>query len=498
MINKRYKGREDNILRITVSEIVDVTGGVILGEKTEDKLNKFVIHVSSNSREIEKNSLFVAIKGERTDGNKYVTSAFDNGASVSLVSEDMDEETLEKGVCIKTDDTLRAIQKLAGWYRKKYQIPVIGVTGSVGKTTTKEMIAAALGAGKKVLKTRGNLNSQLGVALMMFELTDEYDIGVIEMGMSEPGEMHRLTEMAGPCAAVITNIGVSHIGQLGSRENIRKEKIDIVRGFRKSGILLIPSNDEMLNAPDAFDRENVSREADVILDDSQIIYYGEDEKCLIKAENIHNEDKGVSFDVDIPGKGKHRVSLAVLGVHNVYNALAALAFADIFGVDIKAAIKGIEEYRPVAMRGEFFEKNGFTIIDDTYNASPDSMKSGLSVLWDKKCDGKRYAVLADILELGQESERLHREIGRYIAKNNEGTIKTDVLITVGREAAYIAKEAIKGSAEIKDGAFVVRSFEDRADALDFLKSNIKAGDLVLCKGSRGMQMDKIVKGVLDD
>lgn len=159
MINKRYKGREDNILRITVSEIVDVTGGVILGEKTEDKLNKFVTHVSSNSREIEKNSLFVAIKGERTDGNKYVASAFDNGASVSLVSEDMDEETLEKGVCIKTDDTLRAIQKLAGWYRKKYQIPVIGVTGSVGKTTTKEMIAAALGAGKKSLKQGGILTA---------------------------------------------------------------------------------------------------------------------------------------------------------------------------------------------------------------------------------------------------------------------------------------------------------------------------------------------------
>lgn len=477
-------------MKIGIQDIVKVSGGIVLNGCSTDEC--YITHVTANSGEVEKGSLFLAIEGERTDGHKYVKDAFDKGAVAAFVVKDIDFNNIpEDRVCIKVSDTIAAIQKVAAWYRSKFSIPVVAVTGSVGKTTTKEMIAGALGAGKNVLKTEGNMNSQLGVALMMFRLTEDYDIAVIEMGMSEPDEMHRLSEIAKPEVAVVTNIGVSHIGQLGSREHIRMEKLDIVRGFDKPGKLFIPSSDELLNREDAFLQESLTKEAYEKMKNMEIIYFGQDSKCAYKAKDICNEEKGVSFTIEMPGKSERRVNLSVLGLHNVYNALVAVAIADSFGVDAESAIKIINEYKPMAMRGQIINKNGITIIDDTYNASPDSMKSGLSVLRDTKCAGKRWAVLADILELGKESAALHAGIGEYIANNNAKEHIADELVTVGKEAANIANKA-------KECGVSCNSFENRDDAVSFIKSGMSQGDVIFVKGSRGMKMDKVVEELLND
>lgn len=483
-------------MRISIEDIIKNTGGkLIYGTESIDKAEEiYATSISSNSREIKEGGIFLAIPGEKVDGHKFVMGAYENGAYIAIVSKDIGKEAVPDGrFCVLVKDSIKAVQKLATWYRKQFDLPVVAVSGSVGKTTTKEMIAAALEAGKNVLKTEGNMNSQLGVALMMFRLEKEHDIAVIEMGISEPDEMNRLSYIAMPEAAVVTNIGVSHIGQLKTRENIRKEKLDIVRGFAGKGALFIPSSDEYLNRADAFSKEALSEEAYTIISNSDIIKYGETDECAYRATDIHNEDEGVAFTVTLPDNETKAVHLSVLGIHNVYNALAAIAIADRYKVDLDAAISNIEKYKPLAMRGQIFEHGGITIIDDTYNASPDSMKSGLSVLWDKKCTGRRIALLADILELGEDSERLHREIGKYIAEQcNEGKV-TDILFTAGKEASYIAEEA-KHSIE-KNDCMVIESYETRDELLDNLMQIIKPGDMIMIKGSRGMHMDKICEAL---
>lgn len=488
---------------ISMEDVIKYTGGeLICGRLPENSEKAGITSVGSDSLKIAEGGLFVAIEGERVDGHGYVGSAFENGAVAALVSKYIPETEVPDGkFCIRTDDTVSALQRLAAWYRRKFDIPVVAVSGSVGKTTTKEMIAAALSSGMNVLKTEGNMNSQLGVALMMFRLTKEHDIAVIEMGISEPDEMHRLSEIAAPDIAVVTNIGVSHIGQLGSRENIRREKLDIVRGFRKrDGIILIPSNDGMLSSPDAITKDSLSKEAYEVMKGLTVVRYGEEDGCPYRAVNIHNVNDTTVYDIKLADGKTERIELSVLGMHNVYNSLAAVAAADYYGLDIRRAAQKIKEYKPIAMRGQIFENAGITIIDDTYNASPDSMKSGLSVLWEKQCTGRKIVVLADILELGAMSEQIHRSIGAYIAERYNGGVKTDMLFTVGKEAAFIAKEAAGGirkdnyNQTAKDG-IIIKSFDGRDELTDYITGILKPGDMVMVKGSRGMHMDKLCEAL---
>lgn len=475
--------------QISIRDIIENTGGTLYYGVEDNIDNVNVSSVSSNSREITKGALFIPIIGEKVNAHKFIGSAFEQGAAASLISEDIDTGSLgENEYCIMVDDTLRAIQRLAAWYRRKYDIPVIGVTGSVGKTTTKEMISTALAAGRRVLKTIGNRNSQLGVALMMFEMNSDYDIAVIEMGISEPGEMSYLTEIAAPETAFVTNIGVSHIAMLGSRENIRREKLDIVKGFRKKGTLYVCGNDVLLS--EAADSIAAKKAADIFSEDackkmemSEVYTYGSIDGCDYRAENITASSEGTSFHYD-----GIEVRLCIAGVHNVHNAMAALAAAKQYGVDIEAAARALEEYRPLSMRGEITEHNGITIIDDTYNASPDSMRSAMQVLWSRDCTGRKYAVLADALELGEVSEELHREVGRYIAGEHKKGNTTDCLVTVGEAASYIAEEVKNSANDIK-----VMSYDNRQDAADYLTGNLKKGDTVILKGSRGMKIDEIVE-----
>ncbi len=485
---------------ITIEQIVSVTGGILLAGAKEAKIEQITI----DSREDAVNGLFVPIVGEKTDGHKYVAGAAEHGATALFMQESSSfkEEILalaaeKKLSVISVKDTVRALQDVAGWYRNQYKVPVVGITGSVGKTTTKEMIFAALETEKRVLKTIGNKNSQIGLAQMMFYLEESFDIAVIEMGMSEVGEMKNLARVARPECAVMTNIGVAHIAQLGSRENIRKEKLNIVNEFVQESCLIVNGNDPLLNETATQITQNAvtidcDKETKLVLENKEAsessisaVTYGIGEGFDYSAGNIRATASGVRFDVTVKKTQKsYPVQLKVYGNHNVMNALAAIAVAERYGIAPECAIPGLSVYEPIAMRGQIKKKDGITWIDDTYNASPDSMRSGVQVLLSLESK-RRIAVLADVLELGEQSEQLHREVGTYIATTVEQRV--DCLVTVGPNSAFIADEAGK------HGMQEIHSFSTNVDAEEFLKTYLCSGDTVLVKGSRGMRTEEILQ-----
>lgn len=480
---------------VTIRQIINATGGELLEGSFSVCIEQFTI----DSREDAVNGLFVPVIGEKTDGHKYVSGALEHGAvAVFMQAESEYKEnilSLAKGkgaTVIAVKDTVKALQDVAAWYRSCFTIPVVGITGSVGKTTTKEMISAALETEKKVLKTIGNKNSQIGLPQMMFYFDDCFDIAVIEMGMSEVGEMKNLAYVAKPECAVMTNIGVAHIAQLGSKENIRKEKLSIVNEFCKDSVLFVNGNDTLLNetATEITQKQitiDCNKETKEVLRQIKAVTYGIGAEFDYSASEIVAGTSGVSFKLTVKKTGEElTVRLKVYGNHNVMNALAAVAVADHYGISPKTAIEGLQCYEPIAMRGQIKEKEGIIWIDDTYNASPDSMKSGVQVLLSLKAE-RRIAVLADVLELGERSEELHREVGAYIATLCEGDRKTDCLVTVGRNGAFIADEAKK------NGMNEVYSFADNLAASEYLNTCLKPGDAVLVKGSRGMKTEEILQ-----
>lgn len=490
------------MIPVSVEQIVRATCGELLAGNN----NQITENVTIDSREQKKNALFVPIIGEKTDGHRYVSGALKNGAGTLFMQRDSSykEEILslaeEAGATvIAVENTVDALQQFAAWYRKQFLIPVVGITGSVGKTTTKEMIAAALETEKKVLKTIGNKNSQIGLPLMMFYLDPTYDIAVIEMGMSEVGEMKNLSFVARPECAVMTNIGVAHIAQLGSKENIRKEKLNIVNQFQKDSVLFVNGNDKLLHeTATEITQKAIKIDCDEatqqVLQSTSAITFGIGEGFDVAAENLVTEDTGTRFVAVIKEAGKEKrvpVQLKVFGNHNVMNALAAIAVAMRFGITPERAAEGLAQYEPIAMRGQIKKHKNITWIDDTYNASPDSMKSGTQVLL--SLEGKRHiAVLADVLELGETSETLHREVGAYLATLKEQNRNVQILVTVGQQAEFIAKEAKKC------GMLQVHSFSTNVEAISFLKETLLDGDVILVKGSRGMHTEEILNAFLTE
>lgn len=490
------------MIPVKVEQLVAAVGGKLLTGSG----NRLIKDVIIDSREKAEDSLFVPIIGEKTDGHKYVAGALASGAKTLFMQKESayKEEILslakDAGACVvAVEDTVSALQNFAAWYRNQFELPVVGITGSVGKTTTKEMISAALETEKKVLKTIGNKNSQIGLPLMMFYLDDSYDIAIIEMGMSEVGEMKNLTAVARPECAVMTNIGVAHIAQLGSKENIRKEKLNIINEFDKKSVLFVNGNDTLLNnIATEITQKSITMDCDeasrAVLKDTKALTYGIStaEEFDISAVDLVTGGSGIGFTAVINAEGtiqKVQVQLKVYGNHNVMNALAAIAVAMHYGISPEKAAEGLAEYEPIAMRGQIKTVNGITWIDDTYNASPDSMKSGAQVML--SLEGKRHiAVFADVLELGEASEQLHREVGAYLAKLTEQGRTTDILVTVGTQAAFIADEAKK------QGIKQAVSFASNAEATEFLKQTLTAGDVVLVKGSRGMHTEEIVKAFI--
>lgn len=452
-------------MKMTVDEIVDACGGELLCGSP----NTMITAVSTDSRKITPGTLFVPIKGEKTDAHAFISATFAAGAVAVLTQEH--SEMSDSHAWIKVSSTERALQQIAAVYRKRFRIPLVGVTGSVGKTTTKEMIALALSAGLHVMKTEGNFNSQIGLPLTMFRLDSAHQAAVIEMGMSDFGEMGRLVQIAAPDYAVMTNIGISHIQQLKTQQNILNEKLHIIDRFHQKSILFLNGDDELLAGLRG--KLNV-----------KMIYFGTQPWCDFRAEKIIADAGSTRFTLYAPGRTRE-VRLPVLGVHNVTNALAGLAVAQTLGVPLDRAIDKLADYRPLAMRQQIHSVNEITIIDDSYNASPDSMQSSVDVL----CSfhgGKRIAVLADMLELGEFSSKAHFNVGVYAARAG-----VDCLMTVGEQAGAIAKGAQSVNPDM-----ICHVFENNEQAIHELKSTLTGGDAVLIKGSRGMKTDQIVKALL--
>lgn len=447
---------------LSVKEIVDVTGGKLLS----GDINSTISGISTDSRTIKEGELFIPLKGENFDGEMFVENALKIG-SASLTESLNNGGKFDKPI-IFVDDTKEALHKIAKYYREKFQIPFIAVTGSSGKTTTKDMIYDVLSMKYNVLKTEGNFNNEVGLPLTIFRINKEHDIAVVEMGMSGFGEIRRLKSIAEPNIAVYTNIGVAHIEKLGSRENILKAKSELVEDFKEGSTVILNADDDML-----IKLMNKSG--------PQYITYGIDNGD-VKAFDIVCKEESVKYKVTIDGYMMD-VELNVPGKHNIYNSLAAICIGIKFDVNKEDIRKALAQFKPSAMRLNILDAGGIKIINDVYNANPESMRAALSVLKEYK-DRRKIAVLGNMLELGDHSVLAHEEVGKYVKDGN-----IDVLITVGEFASKIAEGAIKNGMDAKD----VMICKNNVEACEKIKNIKRNNDVFLIKGSRGMKMEEIVK-----
>ncbi len=441
---------------LKLSEIAAALGGTF---NIDTEINNICI----DTRKITKGCLFICIKGERFDAHQFANEALELGANAVMIHSDIDVD----GAFVKVEDTSKALLELGGYYRSKFDIPVVALTGSVGKTTTKEFTHLVVNAKYNAIKTLGNLNNEIGLPQMLFQLDHHVEAAVIEMGMNHFGEISRLVNATKPTIALITNIGVSHIENLGSRDGILKAKLEICEGLQEGAPLILNGDDDKL--------------CTVRSDKHKIIFYGI-EHGDFKAEDIIEENGSTSFAIAYYGK-KQKINIPTIGIHNVYNALAAFAVGYFLGVDADAAAQALSNYVPAGMRQKVVHINKITSIEDCYNASPDSMRAALRTLHDTE-GAKKIAVLGDMLELGDYSGTAHSLVGDMVAEN-----KIDWLLAYGSDAEYYVANAKKGGVE---NALL---FSDK-DALSAkLLSLADDGDVVLFKGSRGMKLEDIINTV---
>lgn len=440
-----------------------VDGNVISGDQ-----NAVITNVSIDSRKVDDRTLFIPLKGEKADGHDFIEKAISQGAPVILTHRDA---KAPDSVCmIRVQDTLKALGQLAKFYVQFVKVKVVAVTGSVGKTSTKEMIASVLSQQYRVVKTQGNYNNHIGLPLTIFGLTKEDEIAVLEMGMNHFGEIDYLADIAQPDVAVITNIGVSHIENLGSREGILKSKMEINSHLKKDGKLILNADNDML------------RTVVLQVKDHVMTYSMEQTDGDFRAENVTSTGEGVLFDAIIEGKS-YPVKVPALGDYHVYNALCALCVGSCFSMNIDAMIQGIAAYQNTGMRMKVQKVKDYTMIVDCYNAAPDSMKAALRVLKTFP-NPRRVAILGDMLEMGFYAKTAHYEVGKAVAEN-----AIDVLITIGTLAEEIANGA-KASGFLAEHVYC---FKNNIDCLRQIDTLLKAGDAVLLKASRGMALEEILQ-----
>ena len=424
-------------------------------------------NVCTDTRKIIKGCLFICIKGENFDGNEFAAKAIEGGAAAVICERDTGLK--EKQIIVENSRT--ALLELAGYYRSLFNIPVIGITGSVGKTTTKEMTHAVMSAKFNTLKNEGNLNNEIGVPLTLFRLDKSHEAAVIEMGMSGFGEISRMTAAVRPDAAIISNIGVSHIEKLGSREGILKAKLEILESMKADSPLILNADNDMLKTVEANGRP--------------LIWYGiENEICEYKAKDVVSDENGSDFILK-NGEKEFKAKLPCSGIHNVYNALAAAAAGKLFGISEDEALEALKKYVPSGMRQRITKKNGITFIEDCYNASPDSQAAAMAVLGSMNAK-RKIAVAGDMLELGCVSEKAHYDVGVRAAEN-----KIDIMLTYGERA----KETARGAKE--NGIENVMIFTDKAELTAKLLEMLSQGDAVLFKASRAMKLEDIIYSVYE-
>lgn len=449
---------------VTVRDLVEATGGRLL----EGNPDREVLKIRLDSRQVEPGDLFVPIIGEKVDGHKFIPQVIGAGAAAVLTSEhdEIPEKCKEKAAWIQVSDTKTALQDIGRYLRARLSLPLVGVTGSVGKTTTREMIAAALSAKYRVYKTPGNSNSQVGVPITISEISSQDEVGVIELGMSEPGELTIIAKIAKIDMAVITNVGITHIEQLGSRENIFKEKMTIQDGLKDDGVLILNGDDDMLCHTKG-------------KDGVKTVYYGTGAANEFRAENI-NVNGGCAKFTAVHGDERQEVVLGVMGKHNVMNALAAIAVCSQCNMTMEEAARGLKTFTGFKGRQQIHEGEILTILDDSYNASPASMKASLDVFKGLKPEKRHVAVLADMKELGEKVLEYHYEVGVHTAGTG-----VDLVVTLG-ESCHALADGVRSVSDIP-----VVEFLDKEQMVTYLDENLKEGDCILFKGSNSMGLSEV-------
>jgi UDP-N-acetylmuramoyl-tripeptide--D-alanyl-D-alanine ligase len=464
--------------RLTTEEIARACGGTASGHAD-------ITSVVIDNREVTPGALFIAIKGERLDGHAFVDAAVSAGAAAVMVHNDGVNVSVP---VIKVADTEKAFLDLARAYRESFDIPVVALTGSVGKTTTKEMIWCVLNAKYNAHKTAGNLNNSIGVPKVLLGLEPEHTAAVVEMGMNHKGEISVLSKTALPNMAVITNVGVSHIENLGSREGILAAKLEILDGLKEGSTLILNADNDMLSKVKESDFDNrfpirtfgIHGDADVTAKDIKYLEASTEFTASVRPSRLSGldgadgcESEDCSFDVFLPTTGEH----------NVYDALAAISVGAELGIEPESMAKALEGYVPAGMREKVEIVGGITLVEDCYNASPDSVRALSNTLRIKGEGGHRkIAVIADMLELGDYSEKAHRDCGKYLADAG-----VDMLMTYGQLARYTADEAKK------EGVLRVLEFDSKEELARHLIPMLRPGDVVAFKGSRGMQLEDVIE-----
>lgn len=441
-----------------VYEIVEATRGILVSGNKDDEINFF----SQDSRQMTNGGMYIPLKGERFDGHNFIESAFQTGAQAIISEKNVN---YEDKIVIKVKDTHQALKDMASYLRNHRPVKVVGVTGSVGKTSTRDMVYSVVKQKYKTLKTEGNYNNEIGLPLTILRYHDE-EVLVLEMGMNHLQEMSRLSMIARPDIACITNVGTAHIGELGSRENILKAKLEIINGMKEGSTLIINQDNDMLQT--------------VELPHLNVVRVGKGKEASIQASHIVLEETKSSFEVEYQGK-KEIIEVPVQGEHNISNALIAIAVGIELNISLEDIKKGIQEFKLTKNRMDILEKNHKTIIDGTYNASVDSMKSSIDVLTNYK--KRKVAILADMLELGDYSQQLHEEVGSYVASKG-----IDILVCVGKEAKYIYQKARES---MKD----VYYFESNQEVIARLDELLKEDDVILVKGSHSMNLKEVVEKI---
>ena len=438
--------------------------------------NISVSYVCTDSREADEETMFVATRGERVDGHDYILSALDRGCRCVLCEYVPTRIAGRKVAFVTVDNSIDAFALTARGYRKKQRLKTVALTGSVGKTTTKELVASILSRETNLYATAGNFNSVIGMPMSLMEAPADRDTAVFEMGMSGFGEIRSMSRTASPDIAMVINIGSSHLEYLKTRENIARAKLEIAEGLRDGGTLILNGDEPLLRR--SFKGKKYS-----------VIYLGIDnkDKCDAYADNIKVSETGTEFDLTFDGMTYEKIKIKLVGRQFVYNASFAALSALLLGCSEGAIREGLETYTPGGIRQNIYEKNGKTVIADCYNAAPESMRAALDTLTAIETRGKRIAVLGDMRELGENSDEMHKEIGRYVA-----VCGIDLLLTLGESGALIAEGAILSGMSAQS-VFAERNVDNIESLCSELSGRMNDGDTVLFKASRGVELERAIK-----
>ena len=454
---------------MTLKEITAACGGNYYGNDTD--FEKEVTGVAIDSRQIEEGFLFVALKGERSDGHSFIPQVMQSGALCALSEQELGDVPYPY---ILVKSTHQALKDLAEHYRKALDLKVIGITGSIGKTSTKEMIASVLSRKYCVLKTEGNFNNEIGLPLTVFRLREEHQIAVLEMGISHFGDMEPLARIARPDICLITNIGYAHLENLKDQDGILKEKTDMFRFMQPGGSIVLNGDDDKLSAVTGYE-------------DTKPIFFGISDKNQVHASRIRPHGlKGTNCEIHLGKLTSFSVTVPLPGLHMVQNALAGACIGQLLGLTAEEIKDGIEAMKALPGRGQLLEKNGMTIIDDCYNANPASMKSSLDLL--AFADTRKVAILGDMGELGADEKQLHYEVGAYVAKKG-----IDVLCCVGP----LSKNMYRGTFDDLDWEGAALYFASKEEFLSHMPTLVHPGDTVLVKASHYMGFSEIVEKLSD-